>query len=104
MSEAVRRRHELVDAKRPEGLSSLLANDVEFHSPVMFAPQKGKADSELYLTAAFHVLFNDSFRYVRQMIGERDAALEFELELDDVHINGVDLITWNQENQITSFK
>jgi hypothetical protein len=37
-----------------------------------------------YLGAAFQVFFNESFRYVRELKGERDAVLEFELELDGI--------------------
>jgi hypothetical protein len=36
--------------------------------------------------------------------GARDAALEFMLELDDITINGVDLITWDDRGLITDFK
>jgi hypothetical protein len=30
--------------------------------------------------------------------------LEFKLELDGVYVNGVDLIRWNGDGQITEFK
>jgi len=33
-----------------------------------------------------------------------DAVLEFETEIDGVHVNGVDLITWNEQGLITDFK
>lgn len=85
-------------------LDSLLADDVILYSPVVFTPQKGKAITTLYLTAALHVLAGDKFRYVREVYGENDAVLEFETELDGLYLNGVDIITWNEDNQITSFK
>jgi hypothetical protein len=50
------------------------------------------------------VLGSDSFRYVRELAGERDAVLEFETELDGLVVNGVDLIRWNDEGRITDFK
>lgn len=50
-------------------------------SPVIHSPQVGAAITKQYLSAAFNVLANESFRYVREIIGSRDAALEFE----DVH-------------------
>lgn len=58
----------------------------------------------LYLTAAAHVLGGEGFRYVREVYGERDAVLEFETELDGLYLNGVDLIRWNDDNQIVDFK
>ena len=82
----------------------MLAEDVVFHSPVVHTPQIGKAITTKYLTAALCVFFNDSFRYVREVIGERDGVLEFETEIDGILINGVDLIKWNDDGKIIEFK
>ena len=87
--------HRLVDTRDDAGLDALLADDVVFLSPVVHTPQVGKAIARRYLGAAFHVFFDDTFRYVRTFRSERDAALEFELELDGIRINGIDLIRWN---------
>jgi hypothetical protein len=67
-------------------------------------PQVGKAITKKYLAAAFQVLFNDSFRYVRELRGDRDAVLEFLVDLDGIAVNGVDLIKWNEAGKITEFK
>ena len=50
------------------------------------------------------MFFNPTFRYVREIIGPTDAMLEFETTLDGVLVNGVDIIKWNQDNQIIEFK
>lgn len=104
MSTALKHWHRLVESNNPAGLTELLAEDVVFYSPVVHTPQHGKAIALKYLTAAFGVLFNGSFRYVREIVGERDALLEFELELDGIAVNGIDLISWNSAGQITEFK
>ena len=96
--------HQLLKTRDANGLQALLADDVVFHSPVMHKPQLGKALTTMYLTAAFHVFVNDSFRYVREVIGENDAVLEFSVVIDGVTVNGVDMIRWNSENQIIDFK
>ena len=96
--------HALVKANDPSGLDALLADDVVFISPVVHTPQRGKTLAKTYLGAAFHVFFNPSFRYVREIIGDTDAMLEFETEIDGVLVNGVDLIRWNDHGQITEFK
>ncbi len=57
-----------------------------------------------YLTAAFQVFFNPTFRYVREIVGASDAMLEFETEIDGVTVNGVDIIKWNPSAQIVEFK
>lgn len=96
--------HELVRTQNIKGLDSLLADNVIFYSPVVHTPQTGKGITLQYLSAAFHVFFNESFRYVRQLTGPRDAALEFEVEIDGVSVNGIDLIKWDDEGKIVEFK
>jgi ketosteroid isomerase-like protein len=96
--------HELVQSRNIAGLNALLADDVVFHSPVVHTPQAGKALALMYLGAAFKVFFNESFRYVRELADGNGAILEFELEIDGVTINGVDMIRWNGEGGISEFK
>ena len=96
--------HRVLADKNPDGLDRLLADDAVFHSPVVHRPQVGKALTKAYLSAAFGVFGDPSFRYVRQIVGERDALLEFELQIDGIHINGVDLIRWNDAGRIVDFK
>ena len=96
--------HRIVTERDAAGLDALLADDAVFHSPVVHTPQVGKPVTRAYLAAALAVFGNDSFRYRRELYGEHDAVLEFELELDGIAINGVDLIRWNAQGQITEFK
>jgi hypothetical protein len=96
--------HDIVRCGDFARLPLLLADDCVFHSPVVHTPQRGSALTAGYLTAATQVLGNETFRYVRQVVAEHDAALEFEVELDDIHVNGVDLIHWNDDGRITDFK
>ena len=96
--------HELVRTRDARGLDALLAENVVFHSPVVHAPQRGKALTLQYLAAAFQVFFDESFRYVRELRGGTDAALEFQVEIDDITVNGVDLIKWNENGEIVEFK
>lgn len=96
--------HDVVRHRNLDKLSTLLADDVVFHSPVVHTPQRGKAITTLYLTGALHVLNNETFRYVREIRGERDALLEFMTEVDGLTINGVDLIRWDDAGRIVDFK
>ena len=96
--------HRLVREHDPSGLHELLAEDIVFHSPVVPFPQRGRELTAGYLTAAFQVFFNPSFRYVREIVGASDAMLEFETEIDGIIVNGVDIIKWNQAGQLVEFK
>jgi hypothetical protein len=99
--------HHIVEQRNPAALSTWLADDAVFFSPVVHTPQVGKAITQAYLTAAMQVLAgqgNASFRYVREVVGPNDAVLEFETTLNGVLVNGVDIIRWNAAGQVTEFK
>ncbi len=101
---ALERWHTIARTGDSRGLQALLADEVVFHSPVVHTPQIGKALASMYLTGAIMVFKGTGFRYVREIVGYYDAALEFEAEIDGIKINGVDLIKWNAEGQIVDFK
>lgn len=96
--------HRIVQSRQPHELGALLADDVVFHSPVVHTPQRGKAITAQYLAAALRIFGNPSFRYVRELRGERNAVLEFELELDGIQVNGVDMLRWDDEGRIVELK
>lgn len=96
--------HQLVADRDEQGIASLLSDQVVFYSPVVHTPQVGKPITTLYLVAAMRVFANDSFHYVRELTGERDAVLEFQVEIDGVSVNGVDMIKWDDEGRIVEFK
>ena len=96
--------HDLVKNRNVKGLAALLADNCIFHSPVVHSPQVGKAVTLQYLSAAFHVFFNPSFRYVREVAGPNDAVLEFQVEIDGIAVNGVDMIQWGADGKIVEFK
>lgn len=96
--------HQILSKQNPAGLAVLLADTVVFHSPVVHAPQVGKPLTTLYLSAAFRVFYNDTFRYVREVVGDNDAVLEFEVEIDGIKVNGVDMMKWNSDGQVVDFK
>ncbi|WP_140637246.1 nuclear transport factor 2 family protein [Methylibium rhizosphaerae] len=96
--------HRLVESQNAKGLDGLLADDVVFHSPVVHAPQLGTAITAKYLAAAFHVFYNPTFKYVREVIGPRDAVLEFSVEIDGLSVNGVDMLKWNDNGKLIDFK
>lgn len=100
----IARWHALASARDASQLRTLLDEDVVFVSPVVHTPQKGRAVTTAYLAAALQVFFNESFRYVREIVGPNDAMLEFETTIDGVQVNGVDIIHWNDQGRITEFK
>lgn len=96
--------HTYMKGGDPEALAALLAEDAVFHSPVVHSPQAGRDKVFAYLHAASHVLGGDDFRYEREIVDGNQACLEFTTEIDGIHINGVDIIRWNNEGKISDFK
>ena len=96
--------HQIVQDRDLKSLDALLCDQVVFHSPVVHTPQRGKVVTTQYLAAAFRVFFNESFRYVREIASGQEAVLEFQVEIDGISVNGVDMITWNDAGQIVDFK
>lgn len=88
----------------PAALTEILAEDAVFHSPVVHTPQRGRPIVTAYLAAAGKVLGGEKFRYVREMVDGDNALLEFESELDGIHINGIDLIRFDESGKIIDFK
>ena len=89
---------------RPDELSAIIREDATFHSPVVHTPQQGRDLVVAYLSAAGQTLGNDSFHYVRELVDGENACLEFTTEMDGVHVNGIDLIRFDEEGMITDFK
>ena len=85
-------------------LSGMVADDAVFHSPVVHTPQAGKAKVMAYLGAAAQVLGGAEFVYVRELIDGNQVLLEFTDQLDGIHINGIDLITFDDDGMIKDFK
>lgn len=94
----------LAGGNRPQDLAAIIREDAVFHSPVVHTPQAGREKVVGYLAAAGVVLNTDKFRYVREFAEGNHALLEFVTELDGIHINGVDIITFDDDGLIADFK
>lgn len=88
----------------PKKLAAILSDDVVFYSPVVHTPQEGKDITMMYLMGAAAVLGNDDFKYVGEWLSANGAVLEFKTVIDGIEIDGIDMITWNEQGLITEFK
>ena len=100
--DAIDQWHQMMATGRYDGLQDLLSRDCVFWSPVVHTPQRGRDITLMYLTAAGQV-FDTVFRYVREIRNADTAVLEFECSVDDIQINGIDMIQVDN-NQIIDFK
>jgi hypothetical protein len=95
---------EIVHGDRADGIDDILAPDCVFHSPAIFTPQEGRAKAATYLQAASKLFAGTDFRYVGNWYGDHSAVLEFVATIDGMHVDGIDMIGWNEEDRIVSFK
>ena len=97
--------HELITTRDFAALHDLLDADAVFESPVVHAPQRGRAIALKYLAGAMQVLGNDHFRYVGEWRGTDGGVLEFTTEIDGTIVNGVDIVRFTPDGQrIANFK
>ena len=115
IQENIKKWHDHTHGNFPGGLDVLLADDIVFYSPVVFTPQEGKDLAKLYLMAAGNTFGGDdaknsgglgdsSFIYTKEVLSGNQAILEFETTIEGKYVNGVDIITFNDEGKISEFK
>ncbi len=104
INETIATWHQLITTGNDAGLDDLIAENAVFHSPIVHTPQVGKAITKMYLSAAFMVFYNKTFKYVRELVTENDAVLEFQVEIDGILVNGVDMIRCDDSGKIIDFK
>ena len=114
---AIEKCHDIMkgdSSEAPNKLDDLLHDDVVFYSPVVYTPQRGKEITKLYLSAASGVFSTEKkgkeekkeskFKYIKEVVHGNHACLEFETEMNGVYVNGIDLITWDENDKIIEFK
>jgi len=104
IEKAIKSWHQAIINISEDSLKTVLAEDVVFHSPVVHTPQKGKKTTSKYLVSALTVLNNGGFEYCREVFNGQHAVLEFKTEIDGIVINGVDMISINEQGEICDFK
>lgn len=96
--------HHFVENRDPSKLEDFVADDAVLHSPVVWTPQKGKKIVSIYLVAACKIIANEHFTYVREVCNKDHAVLEFSTVIDDVTVEGVDMLTFNKEGKLQDIK
>ena len=96
--------HEVIDTDDFNALENIIANNAIFSSPVVFTPMEGKKITMMYLHAAGQSFNMDKFKYTREIHDGMNSVLEFETYIDDISVNGVDMIEWDKEGKISNFK
>ncbi len=86
------------EAKDFSAIEDLFAEEVEFKSPVVFKPYRGR-DSVAMLLAAVIQVFED-FRYTDQTETGGTATLAFTARVGDREVDGIDLLRFDDDGRI----
>ena len=96
--------HEVIESDDLEMLDEIIADNAVFSSPVVFKPMEGKEITMMYLHAAGQSFNMEKFKYTKEIHDDMNSVLEFETYIDDISVNGVDMIEWNEDGKICNFK
>ena len=96
--------HEVIGNDDPKLLDNIISDDAVFSSPVVFTPMEGKNITMMYLHAAGQSFNMEKFKYTKEIHDGMNSVLEFETYIDDISVNGVDIIEWNEDGKISNFK
>ena len=96
--------HTVFKSQELDKLDKIIADNAVFTSPVVFKPMEGKEITKMYLFAAGQSFNMDKFKYIREVHDGINSILEFETFIDEISVNGVDMIKWNNEGKIVDFK
>ena len=96
--------HKVIESNNLELLNEIIADNAIFSSPVVFKPMEGKEITMMYLHAAGESFNMEKFEYTKEIHDGMNSVLEFETYIDEISVNGVDMIEWNEDGKISNFK
>ncbi len=102
MNNTLLRWHQFIETPDDGILHEILADNVKFHSPFVWKPKEGKEITTQILLTVSQVFQN--FRYVREITNNNQFCLEFEANIGELTLRGIDLIALNEEGKIIDFE
>ena len=100
----IKKWHKVIETDNLELLNDIIADNAIFSSPVVFKPMEGKEITMMYLNAAGESFNMEKFEYTKEIHDGMNSVLEFETYIDEISVNGVDMIEWNEDGKISNFK
>jgi hypothetical protein len=90
-----------IEARDLPSAVALCSDDVEFRSPAVFKPYRGKAALTAILGAVIEVF--EDFRYVREIGEGDDHVLVFRARVGDRELEGADFLHHGPDGKIDEF-
>ena len=86
------------ESKDFSAIDELFAEDVVFHSPVVYKPYEGRDAVAMILGAVVQVF--EDFRYTDQLETGDAAALAFTARVGDRELDGIDFLHFDSEGRV----
>jgi hypothetical protein len=90
-----------VEAGNLDGMIDALADDVVFHSPIVFRPFEGREAVGTLLGVVVRTF--EDFRYTAELDADGRKALIFKARVGDKEVEGLDLLRFDDEGKIDHF-
>ena len=93
-----------LEARDPDAVEALLADEVVFRSPALFKPYVGKSATMVFLRAAMDTF--EDFRYVRTYTedGGRGHVLMFAATVAGREVEGADFVSLDEAGLVDEFR
>lgn len=91
-----------VESDDEAAIIALLHDDVEFRSPAVYRPYRGRPAVAHLLHHAKATL--GGLTYLDEMHGERSVALVFRAQVGDKEVEGIDHLTLDEDGRIVTFR
>ena len=93
-----------VHTRTREALEPCFADDCRFLSPVVFSAYEGKEVVVTILAEGAMKVFGDDFHYVHKFEQDGAAALIFKATVNGRELDGLDLLSFDDDGLITELK
>jgi len=84
-----------------DAIIDVFADEVAFHSPIVFKTYHGKEELRLVLSGVTKVL--EDFRYINEYRSEKGAVLHFRARIDDRELDGIDMLRFRADGLCDDF-
>ncbi len=94
--------HLVFEQNNPDLILPLIADDIEFFSPAIFAAKHGKQEVFELLSLVFDIF--EGYRITDTWIKGNEVMFEFEVQVEKYTLQGIDRFYLNEEGKVVQMK
>lgn len=94
--------HQIFERNDPTLILPLIADDIEFFSPAIFTPKRGKTEVFELLSVVFDIF--EDYRITDTWEKGNEVMFEFEVRVEQYTLQGIDRFRLNEDGQVVQMK